>query len=82
MTDAGAFAGQHLCDYSDTENRKVMDALADGGAAIHEIAADEATQVSETIAPVVDEWAEDLESQGKPGRKTVEAFRAAVQASN
>lgn len=82
LTEAGKIAGEVLCSYSDTENGKVKAALEGKGGNFHALEGEEAETVLGKIAPVIDEWSQELEAQGKPGQQAVTAFRDAVSAQN
>lgn len=79
---AGEKTSQHMCEYLDRLNDDEEKWLVENGKLeIHQLSDDEAALWSETIVPVAEEWATDMDSTGRPGTELLQAYRA-VSLSN
>lgn len=78
LTEAGKFASQAHCTYVDTEEPKVIEALAGAGMAPNTMDDGQLAAVQAELAGVQAEWAKTLDDRGRPGTETLQAFVAAV----
>lgn len=78
FTAAGATAQETLCAYQDTlEARDRQAALDEGGITVHEASAEDLAKWQVEFDAVAAAWAEDMDGQGLPGQRILDAFRAA-----
>lgn len=78
LVESGNYAAQKLCAYSDEMNGKELATFKAAGMKIHTIAGKEKAELAAKVEPVAAEWATALDRRGRPGTKTLQAYRAAL----
>lgn len=82
LVEAGKKTTQHMCEYLDRSGAEEEKWLVENGKlTLHHLSDEEAAKWAETIAPVAQKWAEDMNSTGRPGTEVLEAY-SAVAATN
>jgi TRAP-type C4-dicarboxylate transport system substrate-binding protein len=78
MRDAGQKTQQQLCEYLDTQETTVVEELvAAGTLEVVDLPPAEEERWAEKIATVGEDWAKELDSTGRPGTDTLNAYRDA-----
>lgn len=78
LTEAGETATFRGCKISDELDATDKASIAEGGVTYVDFPPEEKAKIEAILAEVGAEWAEEMEAQGKPGKKVLEAFRAAL----
>lgn len=78
LSSVGAEIVQEACALIDADEEAALARLRDLGAVVVELSPEDKSRISELLANVSGEWAEDLDARGFPGSETVRAFRDAV----
>mgnify|MGYP000857560920 CR=1 FL=1 len=79
LTEAGLKTQEHLCQYLDDTDARVAKELVDeGNLEVTHLTDAEAAVWAERIKTVPEEWAEEMDSTGRPGAAVLEAFREAA----
>lgn len=75
--DAGVVAQQHFCEWIETATQEVMDSMVnDHGMKLITLTDEEYAELQETLAPVRNDWAAEMEAAGRPGNAVLEAMDA------
>ncbi len=78
MRDAGQKVQAELCAYLDAQEKSVTDELvAKGSLEVVDLSSTELESWNEKVATVGTDWAKELDSTGRPGTTTLDAYRAA-----
>ena len=78
MTEIGEDLTREGCEIADRQNLEVKQQIADAGVTFVDLPAGDVEKLEEILSTVGSEWAEQLDSQGKPGSEILEAFRSAL----
>ncbi len=78
LVQAGQEATEHLCQYVDPNNEKAIADVEAAGVKQWHLTPAEQQESNTLLAPVVDEWAKELDDRHLPGTAVAKAFKAAV----
>lgn len=82
IAQAGEETVIRACEQIDADEARAIEKLADTGVTIKELPDAEKQKVSELLTNVSDDWAKDLDSQGRVGTAVLTEFREALGAAN
>lgn len=79
LLEAGTDASRNLSAAIDRENEAARQQMEEGGVRFYDLSTQERRQWRDAIRPVQDQWAENMESIGLPGKEVLRAMYEALQ---
>ncbi|WP_162409752.1 TRAP transporter substrate-binding protein DctP [Acuticoccus sediminis] len=82
LTESGEAATAHSCADTDALEDKDRQTITEAGVEFVTLPDADSEKIKTLMAGVGDEWAEELEGRGKPGRAVLDGFRANLKAGD
>jgi TRAP-type C4-dicarboxylate transport system substrate-binding protein len=80
MVKAGETTSQNFCTKEDAHGPEIAkDLETEHGWTVHDLSPDERRQWQEELAPVQQQWADELDRRGKPGSEILATFRKTLE---
>jgi len=78
MTKASEEIVASATKWQDDETMRIVSTFEKAGVKINRLSKDEMARWEQTLAPLIEQWAKDMEAKGLAGKQVVDAYKKAT----